>query len=121
MGKDKTKPEKPKETESEVKTEKKTRAKRKSSVPDNFTEENVLAKMRELGGKNVTSTQIKDAFGLSNESGRGTTRRMMKKLEKNKKVKIHLKEGKRRQYLYDVANPGHIVYDPTKERALRRR
>lgn len=97
MGKDKAKLEKPKEVEGEVKTGEHFR------LPSEFNEEEVLIAMKQLGSKNITSTMIRDHFTLSNESGRGTTRRMMKKLEKAGKVKIHLKKDvKRRQYLYDV-------------------
>lgn len=68
-----------------------------------FTEEEVLRVMIQNGGKDIKSSQIRDLFGLDKESGRDKVRRIMKKLEKDKKVKIHVnKKSKRKQFLYDV-------------------
>lgn len=65
-----------------------------------FNADNVLAAMASIKG-GVTSTALRDHFGLDKESGRDKIRRIMKKLEKDGKVKIAVKEGaKRKQFVY---------------------
>lgn len=65
--------------------------------------ERVLSEMRRLkenGIAECTSTLLRDKLALDKESGRGTIRRIMAKLEKDGKVQIAVREGKRRQYVY---------------------
>jgi len=67
------------------------------------TEEQVLAEMKRLAGNGVvefTSTLLRDKLELDKESGRDQVRRAMKKLEKDGKVVISRKAGKKGRYIY---------------------
>lgn len=63
-----------------------------------------MAEMRRLNANGiveVTSSLLRDKLGLDKESGRDQVRRLMRKLEKARKVIIGQKEvGKRKQYIY---------------------
>ncbi|MDH5483538.1 MAG: hypothetical protein OEY22_11790 [Candidatus Bathyarchaeota archaeon] len=63
-------------------------------------EEKVLAWMKEKGGKEISSTAIRDAFGFKN---RAAARRVMRALQKAGKVRItETSNGKRKQYAYKL-------------------
>ena len=51
----------------------------------------------------VTSSLLRDKLGLDKEAGRDQVRRIMRKLEKARKVIIGQKEvGRRKQYVYKL-------------------
>ena len=70
--------------------------------------EQVLAAMKELTTTKpdivITSTVLRDHFGLNKETGRGIIRRIMRQLAEERKVKISevSGEGKRKQYIYEL-------------------
>ena len=64
-----------------------------------FNAKNVLNVMKGLGGKDITTTQIMNAFGLKT---RGQARRMLQALVKDGKVSSHPSETKKRQVCYDL-------------------
>lgn len=70
--------------------------------------EEVLAAMAEIKAANpdtpITSTLLRDQFGLNKETGRGIIRRIMRQLAEERKVQISEVggEGKRKQYIYEL-------------------
>jgi len=71
-----------------------------ASVSPIPSDEQIVATMKTLKG-DLTSTVLRDHFGLDKEGGRDQVRRIMKKLEADGKVEIKLKkQGKRKHYTY---------------------
>ena len=74
--------------------------------PSEVLAERVYALMQKLKANGITeftSTLLRDKLALSKESGRDMIRRAMKRLEKDGKVVIAVKEGaKRKQYVYKL-------------------
>lgn len=85
---------------------KKSQAAKQAEAPVSVSpipsDEQIVAAMKTLKG-DVTSTVLRDRFGLDKEAGRDQVRRVMRKLEKAGKVTISMKiEGERKRYVYKL-------------------